>query len=97
MRHFVDLSLEPIGIYCGAMGSDKLKIPPEFTSASKEQQIEFVHELWDQIARNPGTVPVSEEHKLILKERLAAYREDTRQGKPWHEVRDQILGKIGKV
>jgi putative addiction module component (TIGR02574 family) len=79
------------------MGANKLQVPPEFTSAPKEQQIDFVHDLWDQIALDPGSVPVPEGHKRILKERLDAYRANPDQGKPWSEVRDQLLDKIGKV
>lgn len=43
------------------MRSDKLKIPPEFSSAQKEQQIDFVHELWDQIAQDPGRSEVGDQ------------------------------------
>ena len=79
------------------MGSNKLKVPPEFTSAPKEQQIDFVNKLWDQIAQDPGSVPIPEGHKKILKERLEALRANPQQGKPWSEVRAQLLDKIGKV
>ena len=78
------------------MGSNKLKIPPEFTSAPKEQQIDFVHTLWDQIAQDPGSVPIPESHKVILRERLDALRANPNQGRPWAEVRDQLLNKIRK-
>jgi putative addiction module component (TIGR02574 family) len=79
------------------MGSNKLKVPPEFSSAPKEQQIDFVHKLWDQIAQDPGSVPIPESHKKILRERLEALRANPQQGKPWSEVRAQLLDKIGKV
>jgi putative addiction module component (TIGR02574 family) len=79
------------------MGNSKLKVPPEFKSAPKEQQIDFVHELWDQIAQDPGSVPIPESHKKILRERLEAFRANPQPGKPWSEVRDQLLAKIGKA
>lgn len=78
------------------MENNKLKIPPEFAAASREQQIELVHELWDQIAQDPESVPVPESHRQIIKERLEAYRADPTAGLPWQEVRDRILGKIRK-
>lgn len=78
------------------MRSNKLQIPPEFTSAPKEQQIDFVHKLWDQIAQDPGSVPIPESHKKILKERLEALRANPHQGRPWAEVRDRLLDKVRK-
>lgn len=85
-----------IDLYFMNMGSDKLKIPPEFMSASKAQRIEFVQDLWDQIAQSPEQVPVSESHKQLLKERLEAYRSNPRPGQSWGEVRDNLLDKIGQ-
>jgi len=78
------------------MASNKLKIPPEFISAPKEQRIDFVQDLWDQIAQDAEDVPVPESHKQILRERLEEYRSNPQPGRPWGEVRDEILGKIGK-
>jgi len=72
----------------------KLKIPPEFNSAPKEQRIAFVQDLWDQIAQDPENVPVPESHKSILEERLEAYRRNPQGGHPWAEVRDQLLEKL---
>ena len=78
------------------METNKLKIPPEFISAPKEQRIDFVQDLWDQIAQDPKGVPVPESHKQILKERLEKYRSNPQPGRPWGEVRDQLLDKLGK-
>ena len=85
-----------IGLYSTIMGSNKLKIPPEFISAPKEQRIEFVQDLWDQIAQDPEAVPVPESHKQILKERLEKYRSNPQPGRLWGEVRDQLLDKLSK-
>ena len=74
-----------------------LKVPPEFDSAPKEQRIAFVQELWDRIAQDPERVPVPPEHQLLLDERLKEYRADPKPGRPWSEVREQLLAKLRKA
>ena len=76
------------------MSNTKLEIPPEFNAAPTEQRIAFVQDLWNQIAQDPDNVSVPESHKRILSERLEEYRRNPQAGKPWSEVRDQILEKI---
>ncbi|MBI2994239.1 MAG: addiction module protein [Gammaproteobacteria bacterium] len=76
------------------MSTTKLPVPPEFEAASREQRIAFVQELWDRIAQDPEKVPVPDHHKRILDERLEAYRADPDRGRPWPEVREQLLAKL---
>jgi putative addiction module component (TIGR02574 family) len=73
------------------MANNKLKIPSEFITAQKEQRIDFVQDLWDQIAQDPKSVPVPESHKHIIRERLEEYRSNPQPGRPWGAVRDEIL------
>lgn len=77
-----------------AMSETKLAIPPEFNTASKEARIEFVQDLWDRIAEDESQVPVPDNHKQVLDQRLDAYRANPRAGRPWNEVRDEILTKL---
>jgi len=72
----------------------KLNIPPEFDAVPKDQRIAFVQELWDRMAQDPDRVPVPNEHKRILDERLSTYRLNPQPGRPWSEVRDQLLVKL---
>ena len=74
--------------------SSNLKVPPGFDDAPKEQRIAFVQELWDRIAQDPARVPVPVEHQRILEERLSEYRANPIAGRPWSEVRDQLLAKL---
>lgn len=71
-----------------------LTIPPEFESASRDERIAFVEALWDRIAQEPDNVPISDEHKRILDERLASYRAAPESGRPWSEVRDRLLTRL---
>lgn len=77
-----------------AMSDAKLAIPPEFNTASKEARIAFVQDLWDRIAEDESQVPVPDNHKQVLNQRLDAYRANPRASRPWNEVRDEILTKL---
>ena len=77
--------------------SSNLRVPPGFDDAPKEQRIAFVQELWDRIAQDPTRVPVPVEHQRILEERLSEYRANPKAGRPWSEVRDQLLTKLRRA
>jgi putative addiction module component (TIGR02574 family) len=77
--------------------STNLQVPPGFDDAPKEQRIAFVQELWDRMAQDPERVPVPVEHQRILEERLKEYRADLKAGRPWSEVRDQLLAKLRRA
>lgn len=74
--------------------SANLKVPGEFDDAPREQRIAFVQELWDRIADSPECVPVPGEHRRILDQRLAEFRASPQAGRPWTEVREQLLARI---
>lgn len=76
------------------MSNFKIDIPPRFNSASKEQKIAFVQDLWDQIAKEPENVPIPDSHKGILRERLEEFRSNPDAGRPWHDVREQLLEEL---
>lgn len=76
------------------MSTTTLPVPPEFDAVSREQRIAFVQELWDRIAQEPEKGPLPEHHKRILDERLDAYRANPQPGRPWSEVREQLLAKL---
>jgi len=74
--------------------SIKLRVPAEFDAVPTDERIAFVQELWDRIARDPERLPVPDEHKRILDERLDAFAANPEPGRPWSEVRDQLLSKL---
>ncbi len=77
--------------------STNIKVPPGFDEAPKEQRIAFVQELWDRIAQDPERVPVPVERQRILEERLKEYRANPKAGRPWSEVREQLLTKLRRA
>jgi putative addiction module component (TIGR02574 family) len=68
--------------------------PPGFDELTIDEKVNYVQRLWDRIAAHPDDVPVPDWHETILEERLAAYRANPQSGRPWQEVRDDLLGKL---
>jgi putative addiction module component (TIGR02574 family) len=76
------------------MSIEKHNIPQEFKDLPVQGRIEYVQDLWDFIVEGPEDIPVPESHKRILDERLAAYDAAADNGKPWAEVRENLLSKL---
>ena len=76
------------------MSKTTLEIPREFDEATTAERIAFVTRLWDQILQSGEEVPVPDHHRAILDERLDAFRANPQPGKPWAEVRDELLARL---
>jgi len=68
--------------------------PPGFDELPVEDKVQYVEALWDRIAAAPEEVSVPDWHRQLLSERLAEYRSDPRAGRPWREVRDELLREL---
>jgi len=68
--------------------------PPGFDDLPVEEKVLYVEALWDRISAAPEKVGVPDWHRQLLSERLAEYRGDSKAGRPWREVRDQLLGEL---
>ena len=58
---------------------------------SVEEKIDYVQALWDRIAADENQVPVPDWHREALGERLADYRANPDQGRPWEDVEADLL------
>lgn len=76
--------------------STPLHSPDGFDDASLEERLELVQRLWDRIAEDAAAVPIPDSHRRVLDERLRSYEATPAPGRPWSEVRREILGKLGK-
>lgn len=68
--------------------------PPGFDELPVEEKVLYVEALWDRIAATPEEVGVPDWHRQLLSERLAEYRSDSKAGRPWREVRDELLSEL---
>lgn len=68
--------------------------PPGFDELPVEEKVHYVEALWDRIAAAPEEVSVPDWHRQLLSERLAEYQSDAKAGRPWREVRDELLSEL---
>jgi putative addiction module component (TIGR02574 family) len=68
--------------------------PPGFDELSVEDQIDYVHALWERIAASPERVPVPETHLRLLDERLSDLEANPDDAVPWEQVRDELRGRL---
>ncbi len=66
--------------------------PPGFDELTIDQKLDYVQSLWDRIAAKPETVPVPEWHLDLIEQRLRQNRAGV--GRPWSEVRDELLSRL---
>ena len=64
----------------------------DFHQLSIPERLQLVADIWDSIAQDASadTLPVSEEHKAILDQRLDAAEHESETARPWREVLDDI-------
>ena len=70
--------------------------PTGFDELSVDEQVDYVQSLWDHMAAHPETIPVPDWHRQVIAERVAAYEKNPTDGKPWEEVRDELLRELRK-
>lgn len=68
--------------------------PPGFDELPVDEKVRYVEALWDRIGAVPDEVGVPDWHWQLLRERLAEYRSDPTGGRPWGEVRDELLRQL---
>lgn len=68
--------------------------PPGFDDLSTDEQVRYVEALWDRIAATPEEIRVPDWHRQLVSDRLAEYQSNPGAGRPWREVRDELLREI---
>ena len=65
--------------------------PPGFDELPTDEKVRYVETLWDRIATAPDDVRVPDWHRQLVNERLVEFRSNPSAGRPWREVRDDLL------
>jgi putative addiction module component (TIGR02574 family) len=60
---------------------------------SVDDRILLLEEIWDSIAADPESVPVTDAQKQDLQARLDAYQGNPKAGSPWEEVKARLRSK----
>jgi putative addiction module component (TIGR02574 family) len=66
-------------------------ITKSFRKLPPDAKIRLLQELWDEIADESASMPLSESQRLLLDERLRQHEEDPEDIEPWEKVRNDIL------
>jgi len=69
---------------------DKLQ---EILKLTVSERLQLLEAIWDSIASEANSIELSDEHKRILDEELAAYEKDPNSGSSWEEVKNRIRSK----
>lgn len=64
----------------------------KFQNLSASEKILLAEELWDSALSEESSIPIPEEHKKILEERLKAYELNPDVGSSWDVVKKRIMG-----
>ncbi len=62
-----------------------------FQNLSVSEKILLAEELWDSALNEESSVPLSEEHRKILEERLKGYELNPDAGSSWDVVKSRIM------
>lgn len=65
-------------------------IVAEALKCDVSERILIVEDIWDSIAKAPEALPVTNEQKVELDKRLAAYHANPDVGSSWSEVKKRI-------
>ena len=69
-------------------------ITENFRKLPPDAQIRLLQELWDEIAEESASQPLSESQRLLLDERLRQNEENPEDVEPWDKVRNNILSEL---
>lgn len=58
------------------MTNKSIPLPAGFEALSKSEKVQYVQDLWDEIADHPEDVPVHEGHLEFIEERLRQFHEN---------------------
>jgi len=62
----------------------------EISQLSVAERVQLAEDIWDSIAANPESLPLTEAQKLELDRRLAAYEADPSRTESWEAVRSRL-------
>lgn len=72
------------------------KVPiEELLMLSVPERIQLVEDLWDSIAAEQESIPVTDAQMEELRRRLEEHEADPDSATPWTEVRERLIEKYG--
>jgi putative addiction module component (TIGR02574 family) len=79
------------------VGMNRRLTPDDIRALSVEERLQLIEELWNSLDdADSGALPLPDWHREVVSERLAAYERDPGAGRPWDEVKGEILSHLRK-
>jgi putative addiction module component (TIGR02574 family) len=72
-------------------------VPQDFLSLSVQERILLVEDLWDSIAIEQNSVPITEPQKKELDNRIKVYNDNPSEGSDWKAVKNRILQRYNEL
>ena len=69
-------------------------ITESFRKLSPTEKIRVLQELWDEVAEEVASEPLSELQKLLLDERIQQYVENPSDVERWDRTLDDVLSEL---
>lgn len=66
----------------------------EIGRLSIRERVRLVQDIWDSIQPTAEELPLTDEQKEIIDERLAEHRRDPSAAVPWQEGRERLRSKL---
>ena len=64
--------------------------PEEIAELSVAERVQLAEDIWDSIAADPASLPITEAQKLELDRRLSTFEAEPSRTQPWSEVRSKL-------
>ena len=67
---------------------------PQIQGLTKEEKLQLVEDLWDAIASMPDDLPVSDEEKALLEQRMKAHAESPDEALSLEEFKARLAERL---
>ena len=57
------------------------------------ERLRLVSTLWDSISEDPNSLKLTDSERKLLDERMEAYMKKNSEGKPWSEIKSELLSR----
>ena len=65
----------------------------ELKSLSVSERLDLVEQLWDSIAADPDSIPLTDAQARLIDERLESHRRDPKSGIAWDDLKAELKNR----
>jgi putative addiction module component (TIGR02574 family) len=65
----------------------------ELTELTPDERLRLIEDVWETLASDSDSLPLSDDHRREIDLRLEALRRSSDRGSAWPDVRERIAGR----